>query len=64
MGGDSATMSQRPNLTEHGGLPEVRELLAERSTVYASCASHQIDTERKSPEVICEEVLAALRGKV
>ncbi|MGL4512706.1 MAG: shikimate kinase [Lacipirellulaceae bacterium] len=59
---DAATALRRPSLT---GLPpaeEVARVLAERTPVYAACATFAVATEGRSPELIADEVVARLRG--
>ena len=67
MAGDATTAARRPNLTSHGGLAEIRNLLAERTPLYESCADLTIDTENKSPIEIARRigiwVSARPRGK-
>ncbi|MFO0900924.1 MAG: shikimate kinase [Pirellulales bacterium] len=57
---DASTAARRPNLTGFGGLAEVQTLLAQRTPWYAECASLTVDTEGKSVEQICQEILAGL----
>ena len=47
---DPTTAERRPNLTGQGGLAEIRELLAERTPLYAACADLTVDAERQSPD--------------
>ncbi len=42
---DASTTSRRPNLTAHGGMTEIREVLARREPLYRGCATIVIDTE-------------------
>lgn len=60
IGGDSATASRRPNLTNSGGRSEVERLLAERSPIYRQCATLVVDTENKSPAEVAAEIAERL----
>jgi shikimate kinase len=58
---DATTAARRPNLTSHGGLAEIRQLLAERTPLYQACADLTIDTEDKSPVEIAHQIAEKLR---
>jgi shikimate kinase len=57
MAGDATTASRRPNLTDSGGIEEIRRLIGEREPHYRQCASLQIDTECKSPVEVADEII-------
>lgn len=57
---DTATPSQRPNLTTAGTLPEIETVLAERTPIYRACATLVIDTEGKTPAEVADEIVANL----
>jgi shikimate kinase len=59
--GDVTTAARRPNLTGHGGLAEIRTLLAERTPIYRACADLAIDAEAQSPAEIARQIIAGLR---
>jgi shikimate kinase len=56
---DPSTAARRPNLTNAGGRTEIERLLAERTPIYAACATLEVDTDDKSPAEIAGEILAA-----
>jgi shikimate kinase len=58
---DPATVTARPNLTLAGGLPEIRELLAQRQPVYQQCSDFTVDTENKDPAAVADEILKWIR---
>lgn len=64
LSGDTATAEQRPNLTNQGGLAEVRAMLAKRNPTYQSCADATVDTEDADIEQIVEKIVAAISDKV
>jgi shikimate kinase len=57
---DAATAARRPNLTNSGGRTEVERLLAERTPIYAACATLEVDTDGKAPAAIADEIVATL----
>jgi shikimate kinase len=57
---DPATASRRPNLTNADPRTEIDRLLAERTPIYRSCATLEVDTEGKAPEDIAGDIVAAL----
>lgn len=57
---DSATKSQRPDLTPLGGLEEIQTVLDQRFSVYQSCADFEFDTEGKSPNQVADEILVTV----
>jgi shikimate kinase len=57
---DAATAARRPNLTAHGGLAEIEELLAARQPLYRECATLTIDTDGRSADEIAALILESL----
>ena len=60
---DPRSPSQRPPLTDLGGLEEVRRLLAARAPLYRAVADRIIDTAGLSVEELVQEVSAVVPGK-
>ena len=60
MAHDPTTASRRPNLTNAGGLPEIRQLLLARAPIYEQSADLRVDTEGKSPAQVADEICAHL----
>jgi shikimate kinase len=56
--GDATTAARRPDLTEQGGLAEIRTLLAERTPLYASCADFSVDAENTPPRKVAQQIIA------
>ena len=56
IGGDPLTVARRPNLTNAGGLEEIRDLLSAREAVYRECADFEVDTEDRSPEAVADMI--------
>jgi shikimate kinase len=54
---DATTSVRRPNLTSHGGLPEIKTLLAIREPLYRQCATLEVDTDARSTPAIVEDIL-------
>jgi len=59
---DAKTEAQRPDLTEKGGIEEVRTLLAEREPTYDAACHYRIPTDRFSPEETSGRILAWLKA--
>ena len=57
---DDTTAGRRPDLTDQGGLDEVRALLARREPVYRETADIVVDTEQKSVAQIADDVYEQL----
>ena len=55
--GDAVSDTQRPDLTEDGGLTEVRNMLAVRDSVYAACADCTIDTHDLTVQEVADRIL-------
>ena len=62
MKADPKTLAERPNLTEEGGLAEVRRVLADRRAKYAAAADYTIPTDGFSPEETAGRILAYLKA--
>jgi len=63
MKSDPKTAAERPDLTDAGGLAEVRNLLAERRETYLSACHYEIQTDRFGPEETAGRVLAWLKAR-
>jgi shikimate kinase len=57
---DCTTVERRPDLTPQGGREEIERLLEARAPIYRACATLKVDTDRKTPAAIVEEIVAAL----
>ncbi|MCG8451494.1 MAG: shikimate kinase [Pirellulales bacterium] len=57
---DQTTGHRRPNLTNHGGLTEIQQLLQQREPIYRACATLEVDTDGKAPAEVAEEIVAAI----
>ena len=55
--GDAISDTQRPNLTDEGGLAEVRNVLAVRDSVYAACADCTIDSDQLTVQEVADRIL-------
>lgn len=53
---DPATGGQRPNLTAHGGLAEIEQVLAERTPLYRELAAWTLATDGLSPDDVAAEI--------
>jgi len=58
MKADAKTPAERPNLTDQGGIDEVRALLAERAAHYDAACHYRIATDRFSPAETAGRILA------
>lgn len=58
---DESTAQRRPNLTPHGGLVEIEQLLTEREPLYRECATCEVSTEGRSPAGIVDCIICELR---
>lgn len=56
---DPTTAERRPQLTNRGGLDEIRELLGQREPLYRACADRTVETDDRSPEQIAELIVQA-----
>ena len=55
---DPKTAAERPNLTEGGGIAEVRKVLQERRAAYQAACHHEIATDECSPGESAARILA------
>ena len=59
---DTATRSERPDLTRlGGGVEEIRSLLAEREPAYRAAADRVIDADDRGPEEVARDLEQTLR---
>lgn len=58
--GDATTANRRPSLTGTDPRTEIESLLAVRTPLYAETATLTIDSERRSPEAIVDEIVLSL----
>jgi shikimate kinase len=56
---DPSTLLRRPDLTI-GGLPEIRQVLGERTALYQECAHLEVETSHRTPDEIAREIMARL----
>jgi shikimate kinase len=61
MKADPKTLAERPDLTDAGGLAEVRRLLAERGPKYAAARDFEVRTDRLSPDEAAGRILDWLK---
>jgi shikimate kinase len=57
MKADPKTLAERPNLTDSGGIAEVRKVLAERAAVYQAAGHYEVPTDRWSPDGAAARIL-------
>ena len=57
---DPQSASQRPALTQVGGMAEIRALLEDRIPIYEGCADCTIPTDDRAPRAIVDEILKTL----
>ena len=50
--GDEKSVSQRPNLTQTGGIEEIEQMLAIRTPIYQSCADLVVEADSRTPSEI------------
>jgi len=62
MKADPKTAAERPDLTDSGGIAEIRNLLAERRPKYQAACHYEIQTDRFSPEETAGRILAWLKA--
>jgi len=62
MKADPKTAAERPDLTDAGGLAEVRKVLDERRQVYRMASDYEIQTDRFAPDETAGRILAWLRA--
>jgi shikimate kinase len=59
---DPSTDGRRPNLTSAGGLDEIRDLLAQRESIYRAASDACIDTDPLTPGEIADRLAEILKG--
>ena len=57
MKADPKTLAERPNLTDSGGIAEVRNVLAEREAAYQAACHYAVPTDRWSPDEAAARIL-------
>ena len=57
MKADPKTLAERPNLTDSGGIAEVRNVLAEREAAYQAAGHYAVPTDRWSPDEAAARIL-------
>jgi len=62
MQADPKTAAERPNLTDSGGIAEIRDLLEERRPKYQAACHYEIPADRFSPEETAGRILAWLKA--
>jgi len=62
MKADPKTAAERPDLTDSGGIAEIRDLLEERRPKYLAACHYEIQTDRFSPEETAGRILAWLKA--
>jgi len=60
MKADPKTLAERPNLTDSGGIAEVRKVLADRQAAYLAARHYEAPTDRFSPDEAVARILAWL----
>ena len=53
---DESSSATRPDLTDDGGLAEVRNVLAQRTELYDGCADYTINVADSSPKQVAESI--------
>jgi shikimate kinase len=61
MKADPKTLAERPNLTDSGGIAEVRKVLVDRHAAYHAARHHEAPTDRCSPDEAVARILAWLK---
>jgi shikimate kinase len=64
MTGDATTVERRPALTDRAPLDEIVQLLACREPIYRDTADLVIDTEKRSPAELVNEILQSFRLEI
>ncbi|MCX5676886.1 MAG: shikimate kinase [Planctomycetota bacterium] len=57
MKADPKTLAERPNLTDAGGIAEVRKVLAEREAAYQAACHYAVSSDRLSPDEAAARIL-------
>lgn len=60
MAGDATTAARRPNLTNHGALEEILQLLQRREPIYEETADLALDTEGREPAALATAIIEQL----
>jgi shikimate kinase len=63
MKADPKTLAERPDLTDSGGIAEIRQVLAERKAAYQAARHYEIPTDRFSPQEAADRILAWLKSE-
>ena len=63
MKADPKTAAERPDLTDSGGIAEVRRLLEDRRAAYQAACHFEVATDRLSPEEAAGRILAWLKAE-
>ena len=53
---DENSSSQRPNLTQTGGIGEIEQMLEVRTPIYQTCANLIVDCDQKTPSEIATAI--------
>ncbi len=61
--GNAETAGKRPDLTDKGGLEEIKELLAVRNPLYQEVATLTVSGIGRTPQAIAKELAAMLRNR-
>ena len=61
---DQKSTSQRPNLTQTGGIAEIEQMMAARSPIYQSIADLIVEADFKSPSEIAAAIFDYFRPKL
>ncbi len=62
MKADPKTLAERPDLTDSGGVAEVRRLLEERREKYDAACHYRIQTDRFAPDETAGRILTYLKA--
>ena len=62
MKADPKTVAERPDLTDSGGIAEIRAVLGERRAAYRAACEYEIPTDRFSAEETAGRILAWLKA--
>jgi shikimate kinase len=63
MKADPKTLTERPNLTDEGGLAEVRQVLADRAAAYHAADHLEVATDTLAPDKVAARILAWFRAE-
>lgn len=59
---DPTTSARRPDLTDQGGLDEIRSVLALRTPWYRELADFEVDTQSDSPNQVASRIVSLLES--